>query len=159
VRDLFTSAENTVLVATFALFQGRHLFKELARRMDERPGLEAKLFLNVARPHGDATAEAGIVQAFATEFVRDHWPGSRVPIVYYDPRSVVVGARSALHAKVIVVDDARAFVTSANLTEAAQERNIEAGVLVDSHPFAVSLRLQFEGLVESGFFRRLPIGP
>jgi hypothetical protein len=32
------------------------------------------------------------------------------------------------------VDDCRAFVTSANFTEAAQERNIEAGVLVSPLP-------------------------
>ena len=34
-----------------------------------------------------------------------------------------------LHAKAVVVDDRAAFVTSANLTEAALDRNIEVGVL------------------------------
>lgn len=159
VRDLFMSAEHNVMVATFALFQGRQLFQHLARRMEERPALQVRLFVNIARPHGDTAAEAGLVKAFADEFMREHWPGPRLPIVYYDPRALAVGVgpRSALHAKVIVVDDARAFVTSANFTEAAQERNIEAGVLVDSAPFASSLRLQFEALVETGLFRRLPI--
>jgi phosphatidylserine/phosphatidylglycerophosphate/cardiolipin synthase-like enzyme len=160
VRELFESAENNVLVATFALFQGRQLLEQLARRMDERRGLQVKLFVNVARPYGDTTPEAAIVKTFADDFLRDHWPGPRLPIVYYDPRSLATapGPRSSLHAKVVVVDDARAFVTSANLTEAAQERNIEAGVLVDSHPFAESLRLQFEALVASRLFRRLPLG-
>lgn len=161
VRDLFQSAEKSVLVATFALFQGRHLFEQLARRMEERPNLQVKLFVNVGRPHGDTRPEAAIVKVFADDFLRDHWPGSRAPIAYYDPRSLSAepGPRSSLHAKVIVVDDTRAFVTSANLTEAAQERNIETGVLVESRPFAESLRLQFEGLVASALFRRLPLGP
>jgi phosphatidylserine/phosphatidylglycerophosphate/cardiolipin synthase-like enzyme len=161
VRDLFLSAEHSVLVASYALHQGREMCAPLARRMDEQPALQVKLFVNVPREYGDTSAEASIVKAFADRFVREHWPGARMPLVYYDPRSLAngPGPRSSLHAKVIVVDDARAFVTSANLTEAAQERNIEAGVLVDSRPFATSLRLQFEALVESGLFKRLPVGP
>jgi phosphatidylserine/phosphatidylglycerophosphate/cardiolipin synthase-like enzyme len=46
-------------------------------------------------------------------------------------------------------------VTSANLTEAAQERNIEAGVLVEDEGLAHRLRLQFDGLIERGELRSL----
>lgn len=77
-----------------------------------------------------------------------------------DPRALAFGAgakAAALHAKAIAVDDRRAFVTSANFTEAAHNRNIEAGVLVDSAPFATSLRLQFDSLLEAGHLRRLPL--
>lgn len=160
VRDLFLSAEHSVLVASYALHQGREMCAPLARRMDERPALQVRLFVDVRRQHGDTSSETSIVKAFADKFAREDWPGARMPLVYYDPRSLAAGPgpRSSLHAKAIVVDDARAFVTSANLTEAAQERNIEAGVLVDSRPFASSLRLQFEALVESGLFKRLPVG-
>jgi phosphatidylserine/phosphatidylglycerophosphate/cardiolipin synthase-like enzyme len=56
-----------------------------------------------------------------------------------------------------VVDDRVAFVTSANLTEAAQQRNIEAGVLVEGEGFARSLRAQFDALVDAGALRRLPL--
>ena len=82
-----------------------------------------------------------------------------MPEVYYDPRSLqAVGEESAcLHAKCVVVDDARAFVTSANLTEAAQGRNIEAGVLLEDPLFARALRKQFESLVDRGYVRRLRI--
>ena len=34
-----------------------------------------------------------------------------------------------MHAKAIVVDNLRVFVTPANFTEAAHDRNIECGVL------------------------------
>lgn len=39
-------------------------------------------------------------------------------------------AGASVHAKCAVADDEIAFVTSANLTEAAMERNMELGVLV-----------------------------
>ena len=49
-----------------------------------------------------------------------------------------------------------AFVTSANFTEAAQDRNIEVGVLVRIPSFAVSLREQFDTLVNYRQLRRVP---
>ena len=159
MRELFASAERSVLVATYAVFQGRQVFEPLAARMEQVPDLKVRMFVNVARPHRDDTPENQILKAFADEFRRDHWPGARLPELYYDPRSLAVGKgpKAALHAKAIVVDDTQAFVTSANFTEAAQERNIEAGVLVESASFAISLRLQFDSLVETGWLRRLAI--
>ena len=46
--------------------------------------------------------------------------------------------------------------TSANFTEWAQQRNVEAGVLIRNGQFARQLRQQFEGLVQSKQARRLP---
>ena len=48
----------------------------------------------------------------------------------------------------IVIDDETAFVTSANFTEWAQQRNVEAGVLIRNTEFGRRLRQQFEGLVQ-----------
>jgi len=159
VRELFASAERSVLVATYAIFQGRQVFEPLAARMDQMPALRVRMFVNVARSYRDDTPQNQILKAFLDEFRREHWPRGRLPELYYDPRSLAVtpGPRAALHAKAIVVDDARAFVTSANFTEAAHERNIEAGVLVESLSFATSLRLQFDSLVASGSLKGLPL--
>jgi len=49
-----------------------------------------------------------------------------------------------------------AFVTSANFTEAAQDRNIEAGVLMRDGRTARSLSGQFESLVAAGKLLRVP---
>jgi phosphatidylserine/phosphatidylglycerophosphate/cardiolipin synthase-like enzyme len=47
-------------------------------------------------------------------------------------------------------------VTSANFTEAAQERNIEVGVLLEDEAFARALRQQVDSLVQAGALRRVP---
>lgn len=159
LRGLFTEAERSVLVAGFVVYEGRAIFEALAARMDAAPGLSVRFFLNVARPWGDtATSDAELLRAFAEDFRGRQWPGQRLPEVFYDRRSLSVerGPRAALHAKCVVVDDARALVTSANFTEAAQERNIEAGVLVHDAGFARALRSQFEALVSAGDLRRVP---
>jgi phosphatidylserine/phosphatidylglycerophosphate/cardiolipin synthase-like enzyme len=159
MREMFQSAERSVLVSGFAIYRGRAVLAALGRRMAERPQLHVRLFLNVHRVHGSTASEAEILKKFADDFMRRQWPGGRIPDIYYDPRSLAVAdaTRAALHAKCVVVDDLLAFITSANLTEAAQERNIEAGVLIEDATFAWSVTSQFTALVESGILRRLPV--
>jgi hypothetical protein len=155
VRELFASAESSVLVSGFAVHQGKEVFEPLARRMAEVSTLKVRLFLNVARPPGSRDSEANIVRDFVAQFRHRNWPDEAPPLIYYDPRSLCEDhqTRAVLHAKCIVVDDCRSFVTSANLTTAAQEKNIEAGLLVVDDGLARSLRSQFDALVDAGVFR------
>jgi phosphatidylserine/phosphatidylglycerophosphate/cardiolipin synthase-like enzyme len=60
-----------------------------------------------------------------------------------------------LHAKAVVTDDEVVFITSANLTEAAFDRNIEAGLLVRDRALAVSVSSHFRGLIDRGLLRPL----
>lgn len=87
-----------------------------------------------------------------------HWPWSPRPRVFYDPRSLALddAVRATWHAKCVVVDDEVAFVTSANFTERAQSRNVEAGVLVRNLHFTQQLRHQFESLVQSRAVVQVP---
>jgi phosphatidylserine/phosphatidylglycerophosphate/cardiolipin synthase-like enzyme len=76
-------------------------------------------------------------------------------VVYYDPRSVAGGTvRSSLHAKCVVVDAEHVFVSSANFTEAAQERNIEVGLAIRSTWLAERLVRHFDLLHECGLAQR-----
>ena len=58
-------------------------------------------------------------------------------------------AGGCVHAKCVVADERCAFITSANLTGAAMERNIEVGILVRGGPIPVQLSEQFEALIET----------
>jgi phosphatidylserine/phosphatidylglycerophosphate/cardiolipin synthase-like enzyme len=69
-----------------------------------------------------------LVRRFADRFWSIDWPGASRPGVYDDPRALATDG--VLHAKAVVIDDEAAFVTSANLTEATLDRNIELGLLV-----------------------------
>ena len=77
--------------------------------------------------------------------------------MYYDPRSVEPdGPAGVLHAKAVVADEESVFITSANLTAAAQERNIELGLLVRDRTLAATTVLHFRTLIEKDLLRRLP---
>ncbi|HQX53463.1 MAG TPA: phospholipase D-like domain-containing protein, partial [Planctomycetaceae bacterium] len=68
---------------------------------------------------------------YAQDFRERHWPWTPFPEVYYDPRALETDSkvRASLHAKIVAVDRRKIFITSANFTEAAQQRNIEMGLL------------------------------
>jgi phosphatidylserine/phosphatidylglycerophosphate/cardiolipin synthase-like enzyme len=157
IRDLFASAKRSVLVACFAIYQGRELFKTLANRMEEIPELRVRIFLNVPRPGLIEVSEGQILRQFVETFRTSHWPGQRLPELFYDPRSLLEDSskRASLHAKCVVVDEERAFITSANFTEAAQVRNLEAGVLLSIPSIAKALCSQFENLVSRGILKPL----
>jgi phosphatidylserine/phosphatidylglycerophosphate/cardiolipin synthase-like enzyme len=81
------------------------------------------------------------------------------PEVYYDPRTAIRGDApgydwATLHAKCVVVDDEKSFITSANFTERGQTRNIEAGVLITDTAFSEQLAGHWRQLVSVGLVRR-----
>ncbi|AVH68329.1 DISARM system phospholipase D-like protein DrmC [Nostoc sp. 'Peltigera membranacea cyanobiont' N6] len=161
VRELFSTAKISVLISSFAIDKrqkARELFMVLAERMDFNPELNVRMFLNVNRPHNNEVPTSTLLREFANSFRQDIWPGKRLPEVFHDPRSLTVGVESkaCLHAKCVVVDKERVLVTSANFTEAAHERNIEAGVLLNDPVTAIALQMQFESLVTRNILCRIP---
>jgi PLD-like domain len=133
VRELFEYAQKSVLIGGYAFDHGKDIFAPLHRAMAEK-GVETTIFMDSAEG-----------------FLERNWPfGEPLPAIYCDPRTAGKEARASLHAKCIVVDEARALVTSANFTDRGQTRNIEMGVLVDDPGLATRLVHQWRGLIESG---------
>ena len=161
VQELFREARESVLIASYALDTGSKaeaLFGHLAQRMDAEPDLRVRLFVNVHRKYKDETADAVLLREFADTFRQEIWPGERLPEVFHDPRSLDTDGkkRACLHAKCIIIDEARTLITSANFTEAAHERNIEAGTVITDTILARALKAQFDTLVDHGGLKRVP---
>lgn len=156
VRELFARAEKSVLVVGYAIYQGKRVFEALAERMRELPDLAVKMCLDVNRDRQDKTPSEIVLSRFVQRFKDHQWPSStRLPQIYFDPRSIQNDeqVRSSLHAKVIVVDRKKVFVSSANFTEAAQDRNIEVGLLIESAPVAEKICTHFDTLVDRDILR------
>lgn len=156
-EELIATAERSIWISTFAYFDGQHAFRSLAQRMTAIPQLQVRIMLNIGRPHGDRTPADVLLAQFAHRFWSRDWPGARQPAVYYDPRSLEPdGPEGVLHAKAIVADEQASLVTSANLTDAAFDRNIEVGILTRDRLLAASLARHFRVLIERGLLRPLP---
>jgi phosphatidylserine/phosphatidylglycerophosphate/cardiolipin synthase-like enzyme len=157
-EELLGSAERSILASTYAFFDGPKAFEVLARRMVTTPVLRVTLLLNLQRKRGDTTASQQLVRRFADHFWKTDWPGLSRPSVFYDPRALdPEGPGGVLHAKAVVADDEAVFITSANLTEAALDRNIELGVLIRDRALALAVGGYFRNLIDRDLLKPLPL--
>ena len=156
-EELLGSAGRSIWASTYVYFDGPRTFAVLASRMDAMPELEVTLLLNIQRRRGDTTASDQLVRRFADRFWTTDWPGEARPDVYYDPRSLDLdGPAGVLHAKAVIADGEAVFMTSANLTDAALDRNIELGVLIRDRALAASVTSHFRGLIDKKVLSPLP---
>lgn len=156
-EEMIDGAQRSIWLSTFAFYDGPKAFHRIAECMSSKPDLRVRLLLNIQRRRGDTTAAEQLVARFSEAFWRQDWPGTRRPFVYYDPRSLELeGPSGVLHAKATIVDEHSLFLTSANLTEAACDRNIELGVLLHDRTMALTAIGYFQGLIDAGLLSELP---
>lgn len=68
------------------------------------------------------------------------------------------GQYGSLHAKFVVADGTRLFVSSANLTEFAMNLNMEMGVLITGGPIPRQSFETLQTLIRAGHLRELSAG-
>jgi hypothetical protein len=154
-EELVGSAKRSLWASSYVVHDGPRTFKLLAERMEAVPDLDVVLLLNIGRKWGDTTKADDLVHAFTDKFWSTEWPGIRRPDVFYDPRALEHG-EGVLHAKAVIADRQSVLITSANLTEAAFDRNIEVGLLARNRSLAESLAKHFRVLIEKEMLRALP---
>ena len=155
LRELFESAHERVVLAGYSFANAHAVLQPLSRVMAAR-GVDAKFFVDieqVSRAPADPDAHA---QTLLQAWVDASWPfGPPFPELHCDRRGLQPGPPwTSMHAKCVVVDGERAFVSSANFTSRGQERNIEAGVLLHDATFAAQLERQWLGLIGAGLVAR-----
>lgn len=155
-QEMFREVKSDVLIAGFAFYQGKDLFAEIAKKLDSDENFKVTIVVDVRRD-GNTSAEAAVLLKFRNDFLSKQWPGKKPPDIYYDPRTLDLDGyvKSSMHAKCIIIDTQKLFITSANFTAAAHHRNIEAGVVIESKQHAISLKSQFNNLIEAGVLKKI----
>lgn len=150
LRSLFEGARESVLLAGYSFDHARDVLAPLHGAMVAH-GVSARFFVNIPQIERYEAVEAHLARCFSG-FLAENWPfGEPRPRLYYDKRALTPGPPwCSLHAKCVVVDGAKAFVSSANFTQRGQERNIEVGVLIEDPSFASYLGGQWLSLIEAG---------
>jgi phosphatidylserine/phosphatidylglycerophosphate/cardiolipin synthase-like enzyme len=122
--DLIDSARTSILVVAFAAYRVATLVQALRRALDRQVRVT---FVLEDREESGGKVTIGAAEALKTldsPAVQVYtWPLPRRP---RNER----GEHGSLHAKFVVVDGERLFLTSANLTEFAMTLNAELGVLI-----------------------------
>jgi phosphatidylserine/phosphatidylglycerophosphate/cardiolipin synthase-like enzyme len=150
LRELFEGARESVILAGYSFDHARDVLAPLHHAMKTHH-VDAQFFVDLPQVERSDDEGAHLARHLGG-FLAENWPfGDPRPRLYYDRRALKPGPPfCSLHAKCVVVDGAKAFVSSANFTQRGLVRNIVVGVLIDDAIFATFLAGQWLGLIEAG---------
>ncbi|CAM2006415.1 DISARM system phospholipase D-like protein DrmC [Acanthopleuribacter pedis] len=164
LRDLFSEARERVWISSYNIdpYRKSHAFFDELIDRHERGAIAVRFFLNIRRRQNQGGyTEEEIVANYSRYFRKNVWKSEVLPEVFYDPRALVDDGTtmSCLHAKAVMVDERKVLITSANFSEAAQIRNVEAGVLIEDALLTQAYCRNFQRLVDKKWVTRLPFEP
>jgi cardiolipin synthase len=145
LTGLVDGAKATVFLVSFVAYKVGPVVEALQRAVLR--GVTLKILLE------NYTGRGGSVTTDSMATLKRHVPGAKIFEWSKDPS--VDDGRGAVHAKCVVADAVAAFVTSANLTEAAMERNMELGVLLRGGETPRILQQHFDALITARFVREV----
>jgi len=144
--EVIQSAKSKLFIMSFVAYDIESIFKSLQNAIDRNVGID--ILLESSKSHG------GKIDIDSIDAFRKNLPSAN--IYTWSTESKASGKwTGVVHAKCTVADGNLAFITSANLTMAAMERNMELGVLVRGGNLPSRLARHLEALIHTGVIERL----
>ena len=141
--DLIASADADLFLVSFVAYDVQSVVTAMNGAASR--GVRLRVLLEASTSHG------GTLNVDPAAMMRASVPAAELFTWRDKPEPFVDGK---VHAKVAVVDGARAFITSANLTGHALEKNMEAGVLIHGGPVPKTLNDHLHALIGVGVIAR-----
>jgi phosphatidylserine/phosphatidylglycerophosphate/cardiolipin synthase-like enzyme len=140
--DLIQQAKRELFVVSFVAYDVPSVIAAINLATDR--GVDTRILVEASVTQGGSL----LVDPVAT--MRNAVPSAKLYVWTDRPHPFTNGR---VHAKVAVADDAIAFLTSANLTGHALEKNMEAGVLLTGGHVPSNLRNHLHALIETKIIR------
>lgn len=137
--QVINSAEQTLFITSFVAYDVSAIVKALNAASDR--GVDISMLLELSQDHG------GSITFDAIGKMRTLVPAARL-YAWRDKDDPFADGR--VHAKVAVADGGMCFITSANLTGHAMEKNMEAGVLICGGNLPRQISQHLHALLETG---------
>jgi len=153
-RSLFVEAQREVLVCSFVVYPIADFFTPLAEKMRDNPDFKVRFIVDVSHERTSPNeAMPVIANRFRKRFLETCWSGVVAPELFHDPRPFAEdeSLRGVQHSKIVLIDRCAALVTSANFTQAAQSKNIEAGFLTRDRHQVERIADYFDALQETKY--------
>lgn len=145
--ELIESARERLFLVSFVAYEVGAVLRAL--RMAGERHVQLDILLESSVGHG------GKVTYDSVKNMKESLPDANVYIWGNDKKEEAGLAGGAVHAKCAVADARMAFVTSANLSVAAMERNMECGVLVTGGSLPTALHRHLEALITTEVVERI----
>ena len=136
--DLIQQAKRELFIVSFVAYDIPSVIAAINSAIDR--GVDTRILVEASVTQGGSL----LVDPVAT--MRNAVPSAKLYVWTDRPHPFTNGR---VHAKVAVADDAKAFLTSANLTGHALEKNMEAGVLLVGGNVPPSLYNHLHSLIET----------
>jgi cardiolipin synthase len=141
--DLIRGAQSDIFLVSFVAYDVSSVVDELNSAAGR--GVEIRVLLETSMSHGGSLSvdPIGMMRGLVPSALLYIWTDRPPP--FTDGR---------VHAKAAVADGRVAFLTSANLTGHAMEKNMEAGVVITGGQIPAGLRSHLHALVETKVIRQ-----
>lgn len=134
--QVIDAAQSRLFITSFVAYDVASIMSALRKAVDR--GVEVSMLLESSDKHGGGVSIDAIGQ------MRAALPAARI-YFWGDKGDSFAGGK--VHAKVAVCDESICFISSANLTGHAMEKNMEAGVLIRGGSLPIKLQNHLEALV------------
>ena len=135
--EVIDSALKKLFVVSYVFYNAQATIDAINRSIDR--GVSVKILLESSEEQG------GTLDMDGLNSMQSKVPGASL-LIWSSQSRLLAGTKASVHAKCIVADGETAFVTSANLTSAAMERNMEVGIKLTGGPIPSQLQDHFEAL-------------
>ena len=133
--QVIDAAESRLFITSFVAYDIASIMKALERALER--GVRVSMLLEASDAHGGAVSIDAIAR------MKSALPTAKL-FSWVDKDEEFRGGK--VHAKVAVADETFCFISSANLTGHAMEKNMEAGVLIRGGATPCSLHRHLEAL-------------
>jgi cardiolipin synthase len=133
--QVIDAAETRLFITSFVAYDIASIMKALKRAIER--GVQVSMLLEASELHGGGLSIDAIAK------MKSALPAAKL-FSWIDKTDGFVGGK--VHAKVAVADEKFCFISSANLTGHAMEKNMEAGVLIRGGAIPLSLHRHLEAL-------------
>ncbi len=141
--EVIQSARNRLFIVSFVAYEMISITRALKDATSRQTQVNVLL--------ESSTAHGGKITFDSVRMMKVAVPAANVYVWHASTESNLVDCQAgSVHAKCAVADGKLAFITSANLSTAAMERNMELGILVRGGHLPEELHRHLEALVTTG---------
>jgi phosphatidylserine/phosphatidylglycerophosphate/cardiolipin synthase-like enzyme len=142
--QVIDAAESRLFITSFVAYDVASIMDALRKAVDR--GIEVSMLLESSDKHGGGVSIDAIGK-MRTVLQKAH--------IYFWGKKEESFAGGKVHAKVAVADEKICFISSANLTGHAMEKNMEAGVLIEGGSIPSKLHRHLEALVTTKVLKHI----
>ena len=133
--ELIDSAQKQLLIVSFVAYKAEKVYAAI--RAAIKRGVHVSFLTEASKEHG------GSLDVDPSDLLKKKFPEAS----FYRWDNPDLSHPAVVHAKCAIADESRALVTSANLTGAAMDNNMELGLMITSRRVSSRLAAHFAALV------------